>query len=153
MTAITVSCHIDAPVERVFELASDLPNAAERIDDITKIEMMTEGPVGVGTRFRETRIMFKKECTEEMEINEFVPNERYATVAGSHGCTYRAEFVFTPEGGGTLVAMNFESTAHTFMAKIMSVMFKFMTGTMVKCVQRDLECIKKHAEQGAAAAS
>jgi carbon monoxide dehydrogenase subunit G len=153
MPAVSVNCHIDAPVERVFALASDFPNLAETVEGITKIEMLTDGPMGIGTRYRETRIMFKRECTEEMEITEFRPNEGYVLIADSHGCIYRSEFTFLPEDGGTKITMAFDAQAHGFLAKLMLPLSKLMMGTMVKCVQRDLDCLKARAEREATAAS
>ena len=53
MAGMTLTQHIDAPVEMVFHLATDLDGWAGRIKGITKIERLTAGPVGVGTRFRD----------------------------------------------------------------------------------------------------
>ena len=58
MAQFTLKKHIEAPPERVFEVVTDLRGAPERIRGITKMEVLTEGPIGGGTRYRETRIMF-----------------------------------------------------------------------------------------------
>jgi len=59
----TLDKHIAAPPMRVFAAASDFRNAPQRIHGIKKVEMLSTGPVGVGTRFKETRVLFKKEAT------------------------------------------------------------------------------------------
>ena len=147
MPGITVNCHVNAPVERVFANASNFAEVANYIDDITKTEMLTDGPVGVGTRFKETRVMFKRECTEVMEITEFEPNKRYVLHADSHGCLYITTFTFTPEGDGTKVTMDFRSEAHGLMAKLMTPLAKMMTKTLIKCVEKDMACLKAHSER------
>jgi carbon monoxide dehydrogenase subunit G len=147
MTGLTLTQQINAPVETVFHLATDLDHWAGRIKGITKIERLTTGPVGVGTRFRETRVMFGRQATEEMEFTVFEPNRRYVLEAESCGCHYRSEFRFEPADGGTRVTMEFGAEGRTFMAKLMGkLMGWMMTGTMRKCVQQDLDDLKAAAE-------
>ncbi len=66
MSTITTSVLVLAPVDRTFEAFCELDKAVERIPGITALEVLTDGPFGEGTRWRETRLMFKKEATEEM---------------------------------------------------------------------------------------
>ena len=98
---VSIKKHIVAPTERVFQRASDFAKAADVMSAIERIEMLTDGPVGIGTRFRETRIMFKREATEEMEVTAFDPPHSYALGAESHGCRYHSEFRFTAKGDVT----------------------------------------------------
>ena len=58
------------------------------IPDITALEMLSEGPFGEGTRWRETRVMFKKEAVEEMWVTGFPPPHDLdsAIVSHSRGC-------------------------------------------------------------------
>jgi carbon monoxide dehydrogenase subunit G len=144
---IVCSEHINAPVEKVFAVASDVEHAPEVISTITKMEVLTDGPVGVGTRFRETRVMFGKEATEEMEFSVFDPPRSYTLVADSHGCHYVSTFRFTPEGAGTRVDFEFTGDAHSFGAKVMSaVMGPLMKGTMRKMLAKDLGELKRSIE-------
>lgn len=152
MASAKVEKIIKAPVERVFELATDLRNAPGRISRILKMEVLTEGPVGTGTRFRETRKIFGKEHTEEMEITEFESPARYVVKAESAGCLYRTEFLFSPEGDGTKLVMSFEATPVTLAAKLMAPMMKSMMGSVVKECDQDLEDIKTAAESSGASA-
>jgi carbon monoxide dehydrogenase subunit G len=144
---IVCSEHINAPVEKVFAVASDVEHAPEVISAITKMEVLTDGPVGVGTRFRETRVMFGKEAMEEMEFSVFDPPRSYTLVADSHGCHYVSTFRFTPEGAGTRVDFEFTGDAHSFGAKVMSaVMGPLMKGTMRKMLAKDLGELKRSIE-------
>jgi carbon monoxide dehydrogenase subunit G len=143
--------HINAPIERVFAASTDVPRWAETISAITKIEMLTDGPVGVGTRFRETRKMFGKEATEEMTFTAFDPPNSYTLHAQSHGCLYESGFRFTPEGQGARVEFFFRGEPQTFGAKVMNaIMGPLFKGSMVKMVRKDMLDLKAHVESGAA---
>jgi len=146
MGQLSVKKYIEAPVAEVFARAADFAGAAERISGITKMEMLTEGPVGIGTRFRETRIMFGKEATEEMEITVFEPEKRYGLAAESHGTRYYSEFLFAASGSGTDVEMTFQATPLTFFAKIMSVLMRPMMKMMAKLCLQDLSDLKASIE-------
>jgi carbon monoxide dehydrogenase subunit G len=146
MAEIVVKKHVEAPPERVFELATDLENAAERVQGIKKMELLTEGPVGVGTRFRETRVMMGRDATEEMEITAFDPPRSYEVGAESHGCRYHSVIQFTPVGSGTEIEFTFQATPLTMAAKLMAVAFKPMMNTIVKCLEQDLDDLKAAAE-------
>ena len=137
---------VDAPVERVFEIFADFENASHRIDGIERIEVLTDGAVGKGTRFRETRIMFGKETTEEMEITQFSPNESYLVEAESCGAHFQTDFRFTSEGISTLVEMEISSRPITLFAKLMSPLGFLMAGTMKKCLLDDMKQLKSHCE-------
>jgi len=151
MADITVSTHVSAPIERAFEVYTDLENAVERIPDITALEVLSEGPFGNGTRWRETRVMFKKEATEEMWVTGFDPPKSYSVEAESHGMHYSTLFTFTPDGNGTKVSWNFSGTAQTTGAKIMAPIFNvLMKGTMKKCMLRDLEALRDVCDRGEA---
>ena len=139
---------VTRPVEDVFAVFTDLDGAAERIRGIQKLEVLTEGPVGKGTRFRETRIMFRREATEEMEITDFRPNESYAIGAESCGCVYRTEFRFSPNGSGTQVQVEMDARPVSFLAKLMSPLGRLMAGSMKKCFDQDLDDLKAALEQG-----
>ena len=150
MANITVSTHVSAPIERVFEVYTELDKAAERIPDIVALEVLSEGPFGKGTRWRETRVLFKKEATEEMWVTGFDPPKSYTVEAESHGMHYSTLFSFAPEGDGTKVSWTFSGTAQTLGAKIMSpVLNVLMKGTMTKCMRGDLEALRDACESSA----
>ena len=148
MPQVTVDIEINASPLRTFEVFSDLENAAANVRGIQKMEILTEGPVGKGTRFRETRIMMGKEATEEMEITEFTPGELYAHEANSHGSQYISTYRFEPAGDATRVSMTFEGRPQSFMAKVMTLTLGWMmTGMIRKCVGEDFNDLKAVAEQ------
>ena len=152
MASITVSTHVSAPLQDVFEVYTDIGKAAERIPAITKLEMLSEGPFGNGTRWRETRVIMKKEATEEMWVTGFTPSQSYTVEAQSHGTLYETLFQFEPEGDGTNVTWTFNGTPQTLGAKLMAPIFGlFFTGMMKKCMRDDLEALRDVCEGQASA--
>lgn len=146
MTMLSVTRHARAPLERVFARASDIENAPEMIPAIRKIEMLTPGPVRVGTRFRETRVVFGREHTETLEVTGFDPPRSYTVGCESCGCRYESRFSFRPKDGGTDVEMTFEATPLTFFAKVMGVLMRPMTKKMAEHCAKDLDSIVAAAE-------
>ncbi len=146
MAGFKYETRIEAPPEDVFRAASDVRGWPEAISGITGVEVLTEGPIGLGTRFRETRVMFGRPATEEMEFLAFDPPRSYLVGCDSHGCRYRSLFSFEAEEGGTRVEMEFEAVPLTFMAKIMSFIMKPMMKSMHKIMRQDLEDLKAAIE-------
>lgn len=148
MSDVSVSSIIAAPMDVVFNRASNFAQGPEVISAITQVEMLTDGPVGPGTRFRETRVVFGREATEEMEVGIFEPPHRYSLECENHGCRYHSELRFAEREAGTEVTMTFEATPLTFFAKIMSFLTKPLLKTMVKACAKDLEDLKTAIESG-----
>ena len=149
--ALTCSVRIRGSQQDVFDAISDLENAADRIKAINKVEVLTEGPVGKGTRWRETRTMFGKECTEEMEITEFDSPNGYRVGADSCGCHYDSSFSVRPDGDETVVEMSFRAIPTSIKGRLMMPMGFLMQGMMKKMVRQDLEDLKAHVEGGGSA--
>ena len=78
MVEFTVRKHIEAPLDKVFSAATDIPRWPERIRGIEKVELLTDGPMALGTRFRQTRTFLNRQATEEMEVTAFDPPNAYA---------------------------------------------------------------------------
>ena len=150
MASISVSREINASPDRVFEVFADLHKAPERVKGIKSLEVLTDGPISNGTRFRETRVMFGKEATEEMEFTAFEPGRRYVVSADSHGSKYRTEYTFDSVEGGagaqTRVTLHFEATPYSFLAKMMTPMAKMMTKSVAKLCLQDMDDLKAHIE-------
>jgi carbon monoxide dehydrogenase subunit G len=146
MHRITVERTIAAPPERVFAAATDVHHFADIVPAIERVEVLTPGPMGVGTRFRETRKVFGRSATEEMRVVAFDPPRSYLVTAESHGCRYRTEFRFEPVAAGTRMTMDFGAEPLTLAAKVLSVLMKPMLKKMAELCAQDLDAIKAHVE-------
>lgn len=147
MASVTVQKTIRAAPERVFAISTDLENLPERVSGIESVEVLTEGPMREGTRWRETRTMLGKQATEEMWVTRFEPPRSLVVEAESHGAHYRTEFRFEPEGLGTRVTMVFGARPLTFAARIFSVIGVLTMGSIRKALERDLDDVKRAAEE------
>ena len=148
MAGFSLTSHVEAPVERTFGVFSDLARAPEMIDGITRVELLTEGPVGAGTRFRETRVMFGRETTEEMEVTTFEPGRLLVMEAESCGTRFRTAFEFRASGGGTDVDVTTEFRPISVFARLMSPLGVLAGGFMKKAFERDIEQLRAVAEDG-----
>lgn len=149
MAKFSMTEHITAPPEVSFEVAADFHNAADNIQGIDSLEVLTDGPIGVGTRFRETRVMFGKKSTEELKITAFDAPHSYVVEGESCGGHYRFEYRFVGDIAGTNVRLNVETRAISLFAKLMTPLAGLMVGPMKKCIAADLEDVKAVAESKA----
>ncbi len=140
------SVAIAAPPEDVFALSTDLDRWSKAIKSIVRVEKLTPGPVAVGTRFKETRVMFGREATEEMTFTQLDPPRGYTLEANSCGCLYRSVITIDRKGDGSELTMTFDAKPLTFFAKLMSPLGKLMAGTMKKCISQDLDHLKAALE-------
>lgn len=107
---VVVERQIAASPGRVWETVTDLRELPRLLTGVERVEVLTEGAFGVGTRWRETRRMLGREATEEMTVTESEPPDRYVTVADSHGMHYVAEVALLPAGAhATTLRMTFSA--------------------------------------------
>ena len=141
---LTIERRIAAPPQEVWNIITDIPGSIDRIDAIVKIEMLTDQGMGVGTRWKETRTVFKRESTEEMEVTEFEPPLRYVVEADSCGAHFVSELRCEPDGeDNTRLIMVMETTPMAFFAKLMKPLAKLAMGTTRKMLVKDLDDIAK----------
>ncbi len=144
MSRMIVTRTIKAPVEVVFKTVSDINQFSKAIPHIVKVEFLSDTKSGLGTRFRETRLMKGKEATTELEVKEFVENDRIRMVADSHGTVWDSMFVVKPDNGQTLLTMTMEAKTDKLIPKIIN----FMIGGMVKkAVEHDMDAVKAFCEK------
>jgi len=133
-----------APPDRIWAMASDFAHAAGRIKAITKVEIVTPGPVGAGTRFREWR----GRQMVDMEIVAWSPPRSYSLRGYAAGTEFTSEIRCVPDGSGTRLEMEVHVRPQTFGAKLLSPLISLMSKVMVKSCAKDLGDIAAAAESG-----
>ncbi|GHF98521.1 SRPBCC family protein [Streptomyces filamentosus] len=109
-TTVVVERRVAASPGRVWEAITDLPDLPRVLSGVQRVEVLTEGVFGVGTRWRETRRMLGREATEEMTVTECEPPDRYVTSAASHGMRYVSELSLRADGpSGSVLRMAFSA--------------------------------------------
>lgn len=149
MSECQVDIFIKASPDVCFAVFSDLDNLEERITALTKLEVLTVGPMALGTKWRETRKMFGQESSEVMTISEFDSPNYYAAAAASHGAEYYSRYEFIPEADGTRVIMTFRSKAVSLMAKFMTLFSGALMKSLTKAISADMTELKQTIEGSA----
>lgn len=143
MTRTTITRIIDAPINIVFNTVADISQYSEAIPHIVNVEFLTESKTGIGTRFRETRVMKGKEVATELEVTEYVENDRVRMVADSHGTVWDSLFTVNSENGQTSLTLTMDARAYKFLPRLMNPLIK---GMIAKAVAMDMDMVKEYCE-------
>jgi uncharacterized protein YndB with AHSA1/START domain len=143
---IDLATEIAAPPERVFVLLADVMAWPKNIDAIEHVEVLTPGPVGRGTRFRETRRMHGRSATEEMTIDAFDPPHHLRFTAENHGTRYVITHTVEPAPGGSRLSVVFEAMPVSLLARTFAAVARLMRRPLEKAIRGDLEDVKAAAE-------
>ena len=144
MKQISVTRRIAAPLERVFATVSDISQFSQAVPQIIKVEFLTEQRVGLGTRFRETRVMKGHEHVTELDVTEFVDNERIRLVADEGGTIWDTVFTVSAVADQTELAMVMEARPYKLLAKLGMPMIR---GMIVRAIEDDMDAVKAWCEQ------
>ncbi len=146
MASTVVTRTINAPLDTVFKTVSEPQQFSQAVPHITKVEILaapTTG-TGVGTRFRETRVMGGKTAATELEITEHVPNDRVRIVADAHGSVWDSVFSVQPDAGGaTRLTLTMDARPYRLLARIMSPLAR---GFIRKALAQDMDAVKAYCE-------
>ena len=144
MSNTVVTRAIAAPLDVVFKVVAEVDQFSRAIPHIKKVEFLSPVHSGVGTRFRETRVMHGKDVANELEITEWAENNRVRYVADSHGTVWDTVFTVEPDRDYTLLTMTMESNAKKLIPKIMN---RLMSRMVKKAVEQDMDALKQFCEQ------
>ncbi|HSL30071.1 MAG TPA: SRPBCC family protein [Anaerolineales bacterium] len=103
MAGFEMSERIARPPKEVFDFITASDNAPRVAPSVKSMVKLTEGPVGAGTRYRETRLMNGKEAHAELEVVAYEPGRTYAVRNLTEGIETVYRYTFHPEAGGTRV--------------------------------------------------
>jgi carbon monoxide dehydrogenase subunit G len=118
--------YVDRPVEAVFDFATDLSNASRLIPGITRAELITEGGMKTGAKFRETRRVGKRERTAVIEVVEHKRPEVHTARAAMMGMSAAYTFRFAPKGPGTQVDMEAQVRGNLLWKLFLGMMSRMM---------------------------
>ena len=85
MAGFKRSILVQKPVKEVFDFATNLDNAPLFMVGLTKVELLTEGGIKHGARFRSTRAFKGKERSAILEVVEYERPRVYATRSAMMG--------------------------------------------------------------------
>jgi hypothetical protein len=97
--------------QEVFDFITTPGIASRIVSSVTNVVKITDGPIGVGTRFRETRLTSGREEQVEVEVAAYEPNQAYAVKNVTEGIETVYRYTFLREADGTSVDLVCEVTA------------------------------------------
>lgn len=145
MTRTRASREIGAPVSTVFATIADPVNYTKAVPQITRVEFLTDQRSGVGTRFRETREMRGRDAATELEVTEYVLNERVRMVSRASGTVWDSVFAVTStgDGGATRLDLVMEARPYRLLARVFVPLTK---GIVAKAIAGDMDAVKAYLE-------
>ena len=103
MAGFNLNEWISRSPKEVFDFITSSDNAPKVVQSVKSMVKLTEGPVRVGTRYRETRLMNGKEAHAELEVVEYEPDQKYAMRNVTEGIETVYRYTFHPQAEGTRV--------------------------------------------------
>ena len=146
MKPVIVRQACTAPVDVLWDVATDLANAPVNISGITRTEVLAGGEFGVGTRWRETRTMLGREASETMEITAVEPGRSYTAEAHSSGMHYVTRWEFTGTDTGSEIVMTFSGEPTSTFGRLASRVFGAMNASLAKTMRTDMADLARAAE-------
>ena len=141
--------HINAPADKVWAVISDIPGSAATLSGIEAVQMLSDGPYGEGTRWKETRKMMGRSETVEMWVAQADPPRSTTVKALQGGADYTTRFTLADRDGGTDLTLTFgaELANPTRWSKLtMAVFGKLGMNMTRKALAKDLADIAAKAE-------
>ena len=148
MPRATITRTIDAPIDIVFHTVADIENFSKAIPGIINVEFLSDAKSGVGTRFRETRLMRDKEASTELEVTEYAENDHVRLVADSHGTVWDTTFTVRSDNGQTELTMVMDANAYKLFPKVVNPLVMRM---IRKAIEHDMDAVKKYCEHSSKA--
>ena len=146
MTRIVATRTIQAPMDAVFKTVADIHRFSQAIPEIVRVEMLSDVKQGIGTRFRETRRMKGREVATELEVIEYVENERVRMVADDgHGTVWDTVFAVRPKNSLTELTLIMDAKSYKWLPKIL---YPLLIRPMVKkAIEQNMDSVKAFCEE------
>lgn len=141
--------HVNASPEKVWAVISDIPGSAATLSGVESIQMVSDGPYGEGTRWKETRSMMGRRETVEMWVSQADPPRSTTVKALQGGADYTSRFTLAERDGGTDLTLTFgaEVLKPTVLSRVMMALFGRIGMSITrKALARDLAEIAAKAE-------
>lgn len=148
MKSTSVSRTVEAPVDRLWALSTDLEHWPEVIPAIQRVEVLEGDEFAAGLKWRETRKMMGREASEVMWLTSVDPGRGYVAEADGPGVRYVSKWQFEPQGADrTTVTMTFEGHPTGAASKVfMAVAGGLTMRSVSKALRNDLDDLAAAAE-------
>ena len=103
MAGFEVTEFINRSPEEVFNFLTDSSNACKLWKDTKSMEKLTPGSLGIGTRYRGTRVLHGQELQAELEVTKYNPPNEYSVTSEMEGIKGTYQYTLRTEGEGTRI--------------------------------------------------
>jgi uncharacterized protein YndB with AHSA1/START domain len=138
---------------KVFETVTDAVHWPQIMRSVTAVEVLTRGPLQVGTRLREIHVMFGQQTTEELQVIEMEPPRRLLLAGHSHGLHYERDHIIDALDVGSRLMLIFRTrpAAQSRTGRsLMDFITPFMEINLRDELERDLTDLAAAATQAVA---
>ena len=98
---------------------------------------------GLGTRFRQSRVMNGRETTMDFAVTEYVENERIRIVNETHGTEWDSLFTFAAAPGATTLQLVMDARASRPLTRLLLPLVCLLVR---KAVAKDIDAVKAWCE-------
>ncbi|MGE5579445.1 MAG: SRPBCC family protein [Bacillota bacterium] len=140
MARISGEVFIRRPAEEIFDFVADERNNYD--PGIRHTELLTEEPIGVGTRFRCESVSMGRAAEMVVEITEHERPKRFASSTHLASMDIHSTLVFEPADGGTLMRWSSSLEPHgllKLLAPLLAAAGKRQTSAIWTNLKRTLE--------------
>jgi uncharacterized membrane protein len=99
---------INRPVEQVFDFVADQRNEPSYNPRMLQSAKITEGPIGVGTRFRATAMSGRRPVEMFIEVTEYQRARRFGSRTTMSAVDINGGLTFEPVAGATRMSWSWE---------------------------------------------
>jgi hypothetical protein len=118
---------IQAVPAEVMAFATNPDNAPKVSHGVQKMEQLPDGPLQVGTQYRETRLMNGRPATTELEVTTYdEASGKYSVTSELSGISVTYHYTFKPENGGTRINLVCETVGKGLKKAVVPVVVQIM---------------------------
>ena len=136
-----VTIHLNRPVEQVFAFLADTGKVSTWQSNLLELEQLTEGPLRLGSRFREIRRLGRRDAEIEGQVIAFEANRRLE-IRTTTKPEVTVSYSFDRENGGTRLRYKFVLLS----SGLMRLLDPLLARSIKKERQSDFETLKQILE-------
>ena len=134
---------INRPIDQVFPYVANLNNQTHWMEDVISSKQVSEGPVGMGTKFQQDMKMMGRSLDTQYEITGYEYPTTMSFTGTSRGMMeFGGQYSFTPEGEGT--AIDFDGYAK--LTGVWRLVEPLFAGEVRRGFNKELSELKKVLE-------
>lgn len=118
--SITINC----PAPQVFAFVSNPNNNVLWQPEVIEHTMLSDGPMALGSKMRHVSKFMGRRIESNLEITEFVPNQKIAFHVTSGTLPYTIYYLFDSEGNGTRFTYSGVMGTNWFLKLIQPLMMR-----------------------------